>query len=249
VVKLQSADLILLNGADFSKWTNTTTLPMAKVVNTSRHFADRFIMMEGAVVHRHGPEGEHSHVGLASFTWLDPEQALEQALEIALALKKHRPSAAGEIDERWKSLEKDLHALRDRLTSMAAVRKEPLLASHPLYEYLGRFLGWDLTSYHWEPKEMPSDEEWKGLESHLAKKPTRWMIWEAPPADEIAQRLVALGVQPVVFDCATHRPATGDYMTVMNQNAENLRRVYEYEPDGDATPSEKAEGDAAEGSE
>jgi hypothetical protein len=75
------------------------------------------------------------------------------------------------------------------------------------------------------------------------------MIWEAPPADEIAQRLVALGVQPVVFDCATHRPATGDYMTVMNQNAENLRRVYEYEPDGDATPSEKAEGDAAEGSE
>ena len=61
VAAYQQADVILLNGASYAKWVATVTLPTSKLVDTSEGFRERYIIIEGAVVHSHGPEGEHSH--------------------------------------------------------------------------------------------------------------------------------------------------------------------------------------------
>jgi zinc transport system substrate-binding protein len=237
---IQAADLVILNGADYSQWSKLVTLAPSKVVDTSRGFKNRFLYIEDAVVHSHGPEGEHSHAGLSSFTWLDFDQAILQAKAIAKALVKLRPEAAPDIDQRLASLEKDLSALRDRLQKMAANKQGPLLASHPVYDYLARHAGWNLKSVHWEPDELPGDEGWAELNKLIENHPTKWMIWEGPPLDETTQRLAALGIQTIVFETLAGRPEQApedkaDFLSLMNANLDRIERMYRYEPDGSSS--------------
>jgi zinc transport system substrate-binding protein len=65
---MQGADRILLNGADYEKWVPQATLPDGSVVNTSAAVSDRYIETDDAIVHSHGPEGMHSHAGVAFTT-------------------------------------------------------------------------------------------------------------------------------------------------------------------------------------
>lgn len=241
VARMQSADLVVLTGAGYAKWYDKVSLPSDKVVDSSKAFRDRFITIPDAVVHSHGPEGEHSHAGLAPNTWTDPEQAILHARAIAQALREKRPEDAKVFEANLAALEADLTALGDELRALTSQRKEPLLASHPVYDYLARFCDWNLKSVHWEPDENPSEEEWKGLEKLLETHPARWMVWEGPPMESIAQRLHGLGVNSVVFDCRPNRPASGDYLTVMAGNLQELRKIYDYEPDG-ANTSPTADG-------
>ncbi|MGI9342969.1 MAG: hypothetical protein ACR2QV_08960 [Gammaproteobacteria bacterium] len=44
-------------------------------MNTSAGFVDRYVAVDDAVTHPHGPDGEHEHCDLAFTTWLDPELA------------------------------------------------------------------------------------------------------------------------------------------------------------------------------
>ena len=75
IAEFQSADLILLNGADYAKWTLRATLPWSRTIVTCEGMEEELIEIPDAVVHSHGPEGEHSHAGLVSETWLDPDSS------------------------------------------------------------------------------------------------------------------------------------------------------------------------------
>ena len=78
ISSIQSADLILLNGAGFATWIDRVSLPRSKTVDTSAEVRDRFISTE-TITHSHGDGGEHSHEGIASYIWLDPSIAIAQA--------------------------------------------------------------------------------------------------------------------------------------------------------------------------
>ena len=69
VLGYQQADLILLNGAGYASWTDRVSLPPSRLVNTSAGVEGRFLPVENAVTHTHGPEGEHSHDELAVTSW------------------------------------------------------------------------------------------------------------------------------------------------------------------------------------
>lgn len=232
VADLQKADLVVMNGAGYAKWYDTVSLDETKVVDTSKRFQDKFITIQDAVVHSHGPEGEHSHEGLASNVWLDPDLAILQAQAIAAALRDRVPSKKDEIDRNLARLEEDLTSLGARLKELSSKKDEPLLASHPVYDYLARFCGWKLQSVHWEPDDVPNDKGWQELDELLLTHPARWMIWEGQPVDETVQKLNARGINSVVFDVSPNRPDAGDYLSIMNENLKNIQRVFEYEPDG-----------------
>ncbi|MCH5377988.1 MAG: zinc ABC transporter substrate-binding protein, partial [Planctomycetes bacterium] len=90
----QGADLILLNGATYAKWTAHVSLPPSRIVNTSQGFENEYIQLEDQVVHRHGPGGEHAHEGYAFTTWLDPRLALQQAATIQRVFSERWPDRA-----------------------------------------------------------------------------------------------------------------------------------------------------------
>jgi zinc transport system substrate-binding protein len=221
---MQKADLILLNGADYEKWLAHVALPRLKLVDTSAGFRDRFIRIENAVVHSHGPAGQHSHEGIAFTTWLDFDQAAQQAEAVAKALIAKRPELKTSVLDALKALQADLAGLDGELKRITAARPGlPLMASHPVYQYLARRYGLNLKSVHWEPGEMPPEKEWTELDKTLAHHPAKTMLWEAPPAASIVDKLGTKGVASAVFEPCANRPESGDFLAVMKQNIENLK--------------------------
>jgi len=226
VAAYQRADLILLNGAGYARWVNMVSLPRSRLVDTSRAFANRYIQAPSAVTHSHGPGGEHAHGGTAFTTWLDLAQAAQQAEAIAQALIRKRPETKDRIARNLAALKSDLLELDARIGEIAASSADlPLLASHPVYQYLARRYGLNLRSVLWEPETVPNRQQWGELERLLGEHRAQWMLWEAEPAQESVERLRALGVQSVVFNPCANRPASGDFLSVMRNNAGNLQRV------------------------
>jgi len=226
VAEYQEADLILLNGAGYAKWTTLVSLPASRLVNTSEAFEERLVWVEGAVTHAHGPGGEHAHEGIAFTTWLDPTQAIEQAEAIERAFSAAWPEHEPSFREGFESLQADLLALDERLSAaLRPLHGRPLVASHPVYQYIARRYDLDLESVQWEPSEMPTSVMWRQFRELLQGHPARLMLWEGAPSAEITDELVSLEVLPAVFDQCGNAPEEGDYLSVMGQNADNLART------------------------
>jgi zinc transport system substrate-binding protein len=223
IAAMQAADLVLLNGAGYGRWIDRTSLPLSRLVDTSRGFRDRYLTVDRAVTHSHGPEGEHSHGEIAFTTWLDPIQAIEQAAAIRDAFKAARPVFAAEFERRFTGLESDLRDV-DRILEEAFGRLDgaPLLASHPVYQYLARRYRLELTSVHFEPDEPPTEQGWRELEGLRTAHRARWMLWEKEPLAATAYRLEALGIGIIVFDPCAGTPASGDFLTVLHDNAQRV---------------------------
>ena len=223
----QRADLIVLNGANYTKWVDRVSLPQAKLVNTTLGFKDRYASIQGAVIHAHGPQGEHSHGAIAFTTWLDPKLAIEQARAIKQALVRLRPDQQKAFQAGFDALERDLLDLDKRIRDIVSRNPEqPLVVSHPVYQYLTRRYGLNAKSVHWEPDEVPNANMWKELTEILASHPAKWMIWEGPPLPGTVQKLERLGVKSTVFDPCGNVPKQGDYLSVMRQNASNLALAF-----------------------
>ena len=129
----QKADLIILNGANYAGWVSKVSLPRLRIVDTSSAFADRLITEKGRVTHSHGPGGEHSHSGTAFTTWLDFNQALQQAEAIFKALQRKRPEDSEFFTENFAKLEQDLRELDTKILSLsgqATDKRFMALASH-----------------------------------------------------------------------------------------------------------------------
>jgi len=224
VARYQTADLVLLGGAGYAHWVQRASLRQAALVDTSAGFRDRFIPLDDAPTHTHGPEGAHSHRGFASTFWLDPMLAIEQARAVQDAFVAARPEHEKSFRAGFESLESDLLDLDARFDEVAAeVGDAPLLFSHPVYPYLIRRYGLNARSLHWEPDEMPDERLWAELEELLAEHPARWMLWEATPLEETARRLETLGVGSLVFSLCANAPEAGDFLDAMRANAAALQ--------------------------
>ena len=222
----QKADLILLNGATYAKWLAFVSLPESRLVDTSQEFAADYIPLEDAVVHRHGPGGEHAHEGVAFTTWLDPRQAIRQAAAVSAALARLLPDQKPQFDANFAKLQGDLQQLDQALTdALQGYSQQPLLSSHPVYQYLARRCQWNLKSVHWEPGEMPDEGQWQELARLLDKHPAKWMIWEATPDGRIVEKLKGMGVGCIVFEPCGNTPDQGDYLSMMQRNIDNLKAI------------------------
>ena len=227
ITAFQNADLILMNGAGYSKWADKITLPESKVVDTSTAFANNLIEVRDATTHSHGPGGEHSHNGMAFTTWIDFKQASLQAQAVSDALAKLVPAEKDAISKNTEALKEELEALDDRMSALSRrLVQHPVVASHPVYHYLARRYGLDLKSVLWEPDTVLDDTALSDLNAILAGHRARWMIWEGEPSKDSVEKLSGLGIQSVVFDPCGNVPASDDFMTVMKANLEAMEKAF-----------------------
>lgn len=226
VASMQGATLILTNGATYEKWAATASLPSAKTVDTSARFADRYIIITDAATHSHGKEGEHSHAGTAFTTWMDFDQARQQAQAVRDALIEKMPDQADTLRANADALLADITKLHEDMQAVTnAIGDQPLMASHPVYQYFARQYGLNIKAVLWEPETVPSAESMTALRAILADHPAAWMIWEGDPASESVELLRAIGVSSVVVDPSGNRPDEGDWLSVMRRNIENLKAI------------------------
>lgn len=223
----QKADLILLNGAGYARWVVKVSLPRSKIVDTSAKFKDRYIITKEAVTHSHGAEGDHAHEALAFTTWLDLTLAVRQAEAVAAAMGRKRPELRDTFQSNFKALAKELKTLdQDIQTIVSQKPSAPLIVSHPVYDYFSRRYGLNIVSVHWEPDQLPGDEQWRALKAILKQHPAKWMIWEGEPVKVSTDRLKTHGIDSLVFDPCGNVPDQGDFMTVMRRNVEDLRKAF-----------------------
>ena len=223
----QNADLVLLNGAGYAGWVEKTSLPRRRQVNTSASFRNGYIDIEETMTHSHGSGGEHSHAGTASTTWLDLYQAVQQAESIMHALARHRPEHKTEFEQNFEALRDELMALDAKLQKLVSSKPEqPMLVSHPVYQYLARRYLLHLEAVQWEPDVVPGEAEWRKLRYVTEGFPAQWMMWEKQPAAGTLKQLDAMGIGVLVFDPCANRPRQGDFLDVMQHNVQNLSRAY-----------------------
>jgi zinc transport system substrate-binding protein len=226
VQHFQQADLILMNGATYSKWADKATLPRSKTIDTSASFKDKFIVIPGAVTHSHGPGGEHSHSGTSFTTWIDFSQAIAQADAVRAAFAKKKPDAAAEFEKNFSALRADIEALDKRLLEAGKkLGNQPVVASHPVYHYFARRYALNLKNVLWEPEEVPTDAQMAELKTLLATHAAKWMIWEGEPAKESVEKIKALGLQSTVFDPCGNVPEKGDWLSMMQSNVANMEAI------------------------
>lgn len=223
VAGFQSADIILMNGATYSKWAEKVTLPQSKLVDTSAAFKAQYIEIKADATHSHGPGGEHSHSGTAFTTWIDLQQAIQQAEAVTKALTKFAPDA----EKNFATLKGELEALDARLLAVGKrLANAPLVASHPVYHYFARRYALNVRPVLWEPETVPDDKAMEELKGILTTHPAKWMIWEGDPAKDSVAKLEAIGVKSVTFDPCGNVPDSGDFMAVMKANVEAFEKAF-----------------------
>ncbi|MEM9582860.1 MAG: zinc ABC transporter substrate-binding protein [Pseudomonadota bacterium] len=201
---IQSSDLILLNGAGFATWVDRVSLPRSKVINTSASIEDQFIITE-SITHSHGDGGEHSHEGLASYTWLDPSLASAQAQAIANAVIARGLAPEDAVNQRLEALRRDLDALDLRASQAVGVLAgQHIIATHPRYEYFARRHDLSLSSLAWEAGAVPNEAEISDLRALVAKTKATLLIWEATPPSGAFEFAEELGLQNIIFDPLAH---------------------------------------------
>jgi zinc transport system substrate-binding protein len=221
---IQSCDLILANGADYAKWMAKVSLPSSKVVNTSEADTSKYIRTEQGTTHSHGGSGEHVHADYAFTTWLDFNIAIDQAEAIKNALVKKRPEYADDYSANFEALKSELIDFDKAMIEIGAnFQGQTLFASHPVYQYLAVAYGLNIISEHWEPGEMPSDEQWINFKSNLIEHPSNIMLWEGQPSEEVTSSLQELGVTSVLFNPCGNKPFEGDFLSVMHDNINRLK--------------------------
>ena len=230
----QKADLIILNGAGFAKWVQKVSLPETRVLNTAKPFEEKFINFEDGTVHSHGKAGEHAHEGLDGHTWVDPVNARLQATEISKALIKGFPEHKAAFEKGFTALAKDLDALDEKLKAyQAAYKNQPLLASHPAYNYIAKRYDWNIKNLDLDPEAMPSDEEFQGIKEMLKSHPAKHLIWESYPTKAIADRmqkelgLISIEFSPCELLSEDAQSSGTDYMSVMRRNLDNISVVFD----------------------
>lgn len=222
IAAIQSADLIALNGAGFATWPTKASLPRSRTVDTSAGFSDRFIKTE-TVTHSHGDGGEHSHTGVASYTWLDFELAAAQATALSEAMIRQMPDDAGIITGNHDTLLAELAALDTRAMEVGAGAEGlTIITSHPRYQYFAAAYGLTAVALEWDAMTEPTDAQWDALQAVIADTQAGLFIWEAAPTAASRERLAGLGIKDVVFPPMANRGDDPDFIVAMTESLEAL---------------------------
>lgn len=222
VLEFQGADLILLNGADYAKWVPSALLPEDRMVNTAQGLEAQFIALDGSGSHAHAAGDAHVHGDVAFTLWLNPAMAVHQAKTIYASLSRMIALDDAALDALVADLEK-LDA--DLKEVFQPLEKKPLLGSHPVYQYLEKRYNLNMESVHWEPDSEPDAAMWRELEDILETHNADVMLWEDEPLPSVKKALTEKGIKSVVFNPCGNRPVEGEYLTVMMENLEAVKRL------------------------
>lgn len=219
---IQSADLILLNGAGFASWVDRVSLPRARLVNTSAAIEDAFITTQ-SITHSHGEGEEHSHSGTAAYVWLDPQMARAQAEAAAAGITRRGLAPEAEVEASLDALRADLAAADEEArAALSGLEGVTMISTHPRYQYLARGYDLSILSLEWEAGAMPTEAELADLAAMTEENGAQVLIWEAAPPDGAFASTEALGLVNVTFPPLATPPVDGDFLTVFNASVAAL---------------------------
>ncbi len=227
LVRMQGAQLILLNGAKFEKWVETVSLPESRIVYTARSFEEQWLEREEET-HSHGGLAPHSHGAIDGHTWMDPHQATAQAEAVMAALSKRLPTEAEHFASGMQSLMQKLEEIDLAWSGLAPRLKQArLLASHPSYDYPARRYGFTLANFDLDPEAALGEHDLESIIDTAGSGSPHIMLWESSPLPETAEALAKHGIRSVTFSpgeslARAERGQGVDFHTIMLDNLKRL---------------------------
>lgn len=219
--ELNTCDMVFYNGATYEKWMETVSL--SKTFDTSSKIKDSFITISNAMEHEHNGK-THSHDGIDFNIWLNFDLFIKQAEAVERKLSSLVKKPEIDFKSNLESLIAEIKEIKKSITECSQGQIN-FLSSHPVYNYLAKQQNWKVKSFHWEPDQMPNEEEWLKLKE--AKKHSSFMLWEDMPNDEIRKKLIALDIKIIVFRTCGNTPPSGDFIKEMKANVDNLKQALE----------------------
>ncbi|MFO0426592.1 MAG: metal ABC transporter substrate-binding protein [Planctomyces sp.] len=232
ILAMQKARLILISGAGYEPWLDRVSLPRSRVNDTTKNIRQSLIEIPDAIVHRHGPEGDHSHSGMVWPVWLDPALAESQLDRVRDQLERVVPGRKSEFTRRAALLKSELVGLETTIQRLKA-KKVPeqftLLGDGPYYQYLLNRLGWNLRYVHWSEPEWPivnSDRE--ELQGIVRSTKAGIFLMRTERSKDVEEFAASSGLKVVRIDLCERPSSAGQ--SVFSRMEENLRRLEESIP-------------------
>lgn len=225
IAELGDADLIVVNGAGFERWTLTAALPVSKLVDTTEGL--ELISVE-RTTHSHGMQGDHSHAGIDPHTWSDPRIYLAQARNVHAALVDADPANREYYDRNIEALAAELEELdREYARVLEPAHGRRLAANHPAYAYFALRYGLDVHSFDFDPHVVPSAEQMQEFSDWAAGDGPRVVFWEAEPLAEVTGAFPGQ-VRHLFLDSLEQPPTdeTYDYLAQARANLGILQIIF-----------------------
>ena len=216
LLAMQSAHLIILNGALFERGLQTVSLPMTRVLKTASALRDQWLEYPQGFSrsqHQHGPKGKHDHQGVDGHTWLDPHLLRQQLTQMKIRISQMRPTSA----PAYAQLIKDIDRLDQFWLKLSIpLRQRELISNHPAYQYIARRYQLKITPFDLSPDETPSASQTDRIRQHVhqhlshqeASDPSRpvIMLWETSPSPDVRKALSSLPLIHIVLHTLEQPP-------------------------------------------
>ena len=218
IERIKNSDLIIINGANYEKWTSFFSLPRKKIVNTSKKFKKDWLKNRG-IVHSHGNK-THSHSGYDGHTWVSPHMFLKQISFLYKNLLNKNWINQKVLRKQFMAIKKNLEGLDKGFKRI--LHGDNVLTNHSYYNYLQKDYGIKIKSFNFNPSIEINLSDQVKIAKFLKNNPAQQIWWSSKPIEKNIQVLKRkFGLKSIIFK-PLHKRSEKNYFTVMKENLERI---------------------------
>lgn len=178
--------------------------------------------------HDHGEEGHHHDLDSDPHFWLDADRMASVATEIGNFLGEVDADNAAFYRENAQKVSKEMQDLADEMKSgLATCKQHTFIVSHEAFGYLAQQTGLKQVGVSGlDPEVTPSPERLSQISALVKETDSKVIYAEANISPKVIEVLADdLGIETMILDPgATQNDPDMNYVDIMKQNLENLRK-------------------------
>jgi len=237
VAKVYTADLFIYNGSGLDPWAERIAPDLIQKGIRGIHMSQLMPLLAGTgEAHEEGDEqAEEEASEYDPHFWLDPVLAQQQVEAIRDALVAVDPAHAADYKNNSDAYGAELRQLdQDYRQGLQSCARRDIVTSHAAFGYLAKRYGLSVTTIAGlSTEEEPSARRLSEIAQLAREKNIQYIFFETLVSPRLAQTVAAeIGAQTLVFNpiegLTDNEQADGqDYLSVMRENLQNLRRALE----------------------
>ncbi len=250
VAAIQDSDAFVYNNENMETWVQKTTKDMKKVDVIQA--SDGILLLPGTSEEESAGHEGHNHV-LDPHVWLAPSLAIKEVETIRNQLIKKFPSKKEVFTQNAHNYLKKLKALDATYKeSLTNAKQKNFVTQHAAFAYLAMEYGLNqvpITGIN--PDVEPSASRIKDLKAYVNKNDIKYIYFEENATDKVAKTLAkeanvtTLALNPLESLTQEQEKTGDDYISVMMQNLENLKKTTNADTKVTAIEPEKQEAKTA----
>lgn len=184
--------------------------------------------------HREEKEhAHHHHEGADPHVWVSPKRAMEEVKVIAEALSRKDPAHKAEYEKNAAAYLEKLSNLDTQLRELGkTVKRKEFITTHAAFGYLAKDYGFrQIPIMGLSPEAEPAPRDMANLVNLIREKGIKFVFFETLVSPKVAQTIAdnagvgTLVLNPLEGLTAEEKKQGADYISVMQQNIENLKKA------------------------